>query len=79
MLGYCRARVEQLSDHRQYLDFMARQEYDLHTILLTWERLDRAICNYHRFAEKCLIIELELARREETAPSRHQEGERYEA
>lgn len=78
MLGYCRARVDQLADHRRHLDFMVRQEYDLHVLLSTWERLGRTIRNYQRFAEKCLLIELELARREGAPPFGHQEEKNYE-
>ena len=79
MLGYCRARVDQLSDHRKHLDFMARQEHDLHELLITCDRMGRANSNYQRFAEKCLLIELELTRREEAPLFRLQEGKRYEA
>jgi hypothetical protein len=78
MLGYCQARVIQLADQRQYLDFQSRQQHDLFGLLETWRRLERVQSNYRRFSEKCLLIKVEIARRE----SRHREkpngGQCYE-
>lgn len=63
MLGYCQARVVQLTTQRQYLDFQARQQHDLYQLLQTWRRLQRVQYNFRRFSEKCLLIKLEMAKR----------------
>jgi hypothetical protein len=74
MMGYCYARVVQLCSQRRFLDFQARQQLDLHELLETCRRLERAERNYLRFAEKYLLIKLELARREHY----REKGDHYE-
>ena len=64
MLDYCQARVVQLNDHYDHLDFLSRQEGDLYALCRIWQRMERTGRNYHRFREKCVIIQLELARRQ---------------
>ena len=63
MLAYCQARVAQLNDQYDFLDFLSRQEGDLYTLCRLWQRMERTGHNYHRFRERCVIIQLELARR----------------
>ncbi|MCK4272231.1 hypothetical protein KAX22_06250 [bacterium] len=64
MLGYCQARVVQLTDQQQHLGFQARQQYDMYRLMEIWQRLKRTKRNFRRFSEKCLLIKLEMARRE---------------
>ena len=54
----------QLADQQQYLGFKARQQYDMYHLLEIWQRLKRTKRNFHRFSEKCLLIKLEMAKRE---------------
>jgi len=63
MLAYCQARVVQLNEQYDFLDFLSRQEGDLYTLCRIWQRLERTGRNYHRFTEQCVLIQLELARR----------------
>jgi len=63
MLGYCQARVMQLTDQRRCLDVQARGQHDLYHLLETWRRLERIQHNFRRFSEKCLLIKVEMARR----------------
>jgi len=63
MLAYCQARVVQLNDQYALLDFLSRQEGDLYALCQIWRRMERAGGNYHRFRERCVLIQLELARR----------------
>jgi|GEM_PF-1856704 len=71
MLAYCQARVVQLTEQYDFLDFLSRQEGDLYSLCRIWERLERTGRNSSRFREKCVVIQLELARRrpEEAAQS----------
>lgn len=79
MLGYYQARVVQLRAQRQHLDFQSRQQHDLHDLMETWQRLERVHHNFHRFSEKCLLIELELARRVSSSAGDTNQGECHEA
>lgn len=79
MLGYCQARVVQLTAQRRYLAFQAQQQHDLYQLLETSRRLERAQSNFRRFSEKCLLIKLELARRGDVHGVVHHGGEGYEA
>ena len=63
MLAYCQARVVQLNEQYDFLDFLSRQEGDLYSLCRIWQRMERTGGNYHRFRERCMIIQLELARR----------------
>jgi hypothetical protein len=63
MLAYCRARVLQLTDQHYLLNFQSRQQYDLLELLETCRRLQRVQQNVRSFSEKCLLIEVEMARR----------------
>jgi len=62
-LAYCQARVVQLNDQYDFLTDLSRQEGDLYVLCRLWQRMERTGLNYHRFREKCVIIELELSRR----------------
>ncbi len=64
MLEYCQARVVQLTDQYCYLDFQSRGQYDLFQLLETARRLQRVRRNARCFSEKCVLIKVELARRE---------------
>jgi hypothetical protein len=66
MLEYCQARVQQLEAQNRFLAGRSRQQYDLHDLCLLWYRLERTQRNHYRFAERCILIQLELARREQT-------------
>ena len=79
MLGYCQARVVQLTAQHHHLDFQSRQQHDLYQLLETWRRLQRVQHNFRCFSEKCLLIKLEMARREGFPSGKPQQGERYEA
>lgn len=74
MLEYCRARVVQLMDQHQYLDFQARQQYDLYSLLETWRRLERVWHNTRLFSDKCLLIELEMVRRGGSSQEESRQG-----
>jgi hypothetical protein len=63
MLAYCQARVSQLNEQYDFLDFLSRQEADLYTLCRIWHRMERTGSNYHRFRGQCLRIQLELAQR----------------
>ncbi|KPL18537.1 MAG: hypothetical protein AMJ92_07595 [candidate division Zixibacteria bacterium SM23_81] len=78
MLGYCQARVIQLADQRRYLDFQSRQQHDLFGLLETWQRLERVQHNFRRFSEKCLLIKVEIARRENRHREKPNRGQCYE-
>jgi hypothetical protein len=79
MLGYCQARVIQLGAQRRHLDFQSRQQHDLYELLETWQRLERVQHNFRRFSEQCLLIKLEMARRENSSPRDAIQGECHEA
>lgn len=78
MLAYCQARVVQLSDQYDYLDFLSRQEGDLYTLCRVWQRMERTGKNYHRFREHCIIIQLELARRQPAENPAHGKRKNHE-
>jgi hypothetical protein len=65
MLEYCQARVVQLEAHHHFLADRSRQHYDLHDLCILWHRLERVQRNHFRFTERCVLIQLELARREQ--------------
>ena len=63
MLAYCQARVVQLNEQYDFLDFLSREEGDLYSLCRIWQRMEQTGRNYHRFREQCVVLQLELARR----------------
>ena len=78
MLAYCQARVVQLNDQYELLDFLSRQEGDLYTLCRIWQRMERIGSNYHRFQEKCIVIQLELTRRRPAEAPAHPQRNDHE-
>jgi hypothetical protein len=78
MLAYCQARISQLNDQYHFLEYLSRQEGDLYTLCRIWHRMERTGSNYNRFREKSILIQLELAKRQQMMESLSSQGNRHE-
>lgn len=63
MHDYCQFRISQLKEHRQNLNFLAEDEFELTNLFRFAGRLERVGANFRKFSQKRSRIEQELMRR----------------